>query len=198
MPDYTFDKKSRTYFKNGRPVKAATLKAWTADVLERAREEMGKATDSFIAGSINRPAWFLEMRGLIARSHGAMWMLAQGGRNAMDEKAWGKAGNRIKSELAYLRNFEREIANDEAGSELEIAARGRLYANALHASYAAAVVARERAAGVKRVVRVLDAGAENCRDCPDLAGEFDIDSVPEIGASECGNSCRCEIVSVEG
>jgi hypothetical protein len=198
MPDFTFDKRKRTYFKDGRPVKPETLKAWVAEVMERTREGMANATQGFIDGGTNRAAWTLEMRALISRSHGALWMLAQGGKEMMDERAWGAAGSRVKTQLDYLRGFERDLANGKAGTDAQILARASLYASPLHQTYQAAVVAREKAAGVQRVARVLDPGSQSCEDCPALVGEYDIDSVPEIGDStSCGAMCRCEIVTLE-
>jgi hypothetical protein len=198
MADFVFDKKTRTYFRDSRPVKPETLRAWVAEVLERTRGEMKAVTQSFVEGSINRPAWFLEMRSLVARSHGSLAMLAQGGKNAMDESAWGRAGQKIKTEAAFLRSFERDIANGKAGTDAQVVARAQLYANALHSSYEAAVLAREKDAGVKRVLRVLgEPLTGHCNDCPTLAGEYGIDEVPGIGDSECGPMCNCFIVSVE-
>ena len=198
MPSFTFDKKRRTYFKDGRPVPPETLRAWAAEVTEAARSEMKRATERLIAGEINRPAWAVEMRQLISRSHSALWMLAQGGKEAMDAAKWGAVGQRVKAQADFLRGFERDLANERAGSGAQVLARAQLYANPLHATYQAAVVGREREAGVRRVARVLgESPSGHCDDCPVLAGEYDIDEVPEIGASACGASCNCEVVSLE-
>lgn len=198
MPDFTFNKRTRTYSRDGRPVKSETLRLWVSEILEGARGQMKEVTEEFTAGTINRAAWTLQMRQLISRSHGAMWMLAQGGKDAMDSKAWGAAGQKIRSEADFLRGFERAIANGEAGTDAQVVARAQLYANGLHASYQAAVVARERAAGAKRVLRVLGTPqTEHCNDCESLAGEYDIESVPQIGDTECGPACLCEIIPVE-
>lgn len=198
MPSFTFNKKTRTYSRDGRPVKPATVRQWAAEVRESAREQMEQTTARFIAGEVNRPAWTIEMRTLISRSHSAVWMLAQGGRNAMDARAWGKVGQRIKGQAEFLRGFERAVANDKAGSEAQMLARAQLYANALHSTYEAAVLDRERAAGVTRVLRVLgQPQTGHCEDCPSLAGEYDIDEVPAIGDSSCGPACYCIIESVE-
>lgn len=198
MPSFEFNKKTRLYFKDGRPVSPETLRSWVAEVLERARGEMASVTEDFIGGGINRAAWTLEMKAAISGSHGAMAMLAQGGRDAMDAEAWRMTGQKIKSELEYLRGFERAIANNEAGTEAGILARAGKYADALYPTYVGAALAREKAAGVMRVLRVLgDPQTGHCEDCPGLAGEYDIDEVPAIGDSECGNACNCEIISVE-
>lgn len=197
MPSFEFNKLTRTYFKDGRPVKPEILRGWVSDVLERARGEMASVTEDFVNGSINRAAWTIEMRALISRSHGAMAMLAQGGRDAMDASSWGAAGQKIRSELDYLRGFERAVANDEL-SEAAILSRAEKYADALYPTYAAGVLAREKEAGVTRVLRVLgDPLTGHCEDCPGLAGEYDIDEVPAIGDSSCGSACNCEIISVE-
>lgn len=197
MPSFTFNKKTRTYFQDGRPVKPETLRAWVAEVMERTRDEMHAVTEDFIGGGVNRAAWAIEMRGLIARSHGAVAMLAQGGRDAMDEKAWGKAGNRIKEEVGLLRNFERDLANDRAGSDAQILDRAGKYANPLWRGYFNALLANERGGdSTVRVARVLEDGAAHCSDCPSLAGVYSIDEAPDIGESACGDSCRCYFVIV--
>jgi hypothetical protein len=198
MPDFTFNPKTRRYSSGGKTVPPETLRAWVSEVMERTRDEMRTVTQSYNEGSINRAAWTIAMRSLISRSHGSLAMLAQGGKNAMDEKSWGRAGQRIKSESEYLRGFERDIANGKAGSGAQILARAQLYANALHGTYEGAVIAREKTAGATRVLRVLgEPKTEHCSDCPGLAGEYDIDKVPQIGDSECQSACNCYFESVE-
>jgi hypothetical protein len=197
MPDFTFDKVSRTYLKDGRPVKAETVRRWVADVLERTRGQAEAVTQKYLDKTITRAEWYLDMKGLISKSHSAIWMLAQGGRDATDAKSWGAVGVRIKSEVGYLRGFERALANDRAGTDNQILNRSGLYADALHSTFMAGIVNREKSAGVETVLRVLDPSASHCEDCPDLAGEYPIDEVPEIGDSQCGSACRCSIESVE-
>jgi hypothetical protein len=196
---YTFDKQKRLYFRDGRPVKPDTLRSWVAEVMERARSEMAETTDLFNSGTINRAEWTIRMRTLLVRSHGAVAMLAQGGKEAMDAKAWGRAGQRIRSEVDFLRGFERDIANARAGTDAQILARSQLYANAIHGTYQAGVVARDRAAGVARFRRVLGAPlTEHCSDCPGLAGEYDAGSLIMPGeGSECGPACNCFVEAIE-
>jgi hypothetical protein len=198
MLDFTFNPKTRRYSSGGKAVPPERVREWVSEIRGKAQERMKAVTEQFITGRMNRAAWTIEMRSLISRSHGAVAMLAQGGKNAMNEKAWGRAGQRIKSESDFLRGFERDVANGKAGTEAQIVARAQLYANALHGTYERAVVAREKDAGVRRVRRVLGVPmTEHCADCPGLAGEYDIDSVPQIGDSECGGACNCYTESVE-
>jgi hypothetical protein len=198
MPDYTYNPRTRRYSSGGKTIPPERVREWASEVRSKAQERMKAVTEQFVAGKMNRAAWTIEMRSLISRSHGAVAMLAQGGKNAMDEKAWGRAGQRIKAESEYLRGFERDVANGKAGTEAQIIARAQLYANALHGTYERAVVAREKESGVRRVIRVLGVPTtEHCADCPGLAGEYDIDEAPEIGASECGGACNCYFETVE-
>jgi hypothetical protein len=198
MPDYSYSPRTRRYSSGGKTVPPERVREWVSEIRGKAQERMKAVTEQFVAGKVNRAAWTIEMRSLISRSHGAVAMMAQGGKKAMDEKAWGRVGQRIKSEAEYLRGFERDIANGKAGTEAQIVARAQLYANALHGTYEGAVIAREKAAGVTRVLRVLgEPKTEHCSDCPGLAGEYDIDKVPQIGDSECQSACNCYIESVE-
>lgn len=192
MP-YVWNTERRKYVSGGREIPPPTVRGWITDTVENAKEGLSRIATDFRTGRINRPEWFIRMREELVRGHSAVAMVAQGGRAQMNTRAWGRIGQAIRSEVdAYLRGFEREIANGREFSDAEFVARARKYANGFYASYQNGVRGRDRDAGVSRVRRVLDTSAENCTDCPGLAGEYDIDDAPAIGDSTaCGGSCRC-------
>lgn len=157
---------------------------------------MKRIAKLFTEGRINRPAFTIQMREEIVRAHSAMTMLANGGKRAMTERSWGRAGQKIRSEMDFLRGFERDLANDRAGSIAQIQARAEQYSNGLWSTYQNAVQAREKDAGVRKIERVLGSAAEHCADCPSLAGVYDIDKVPPLGQQACNGACRCYLQEV--
>lgn len=190
-----WDKQKRQYIRNGKPIPPASVRQLVLDVIETAKERL-----SNIAGKAgaNRAEWFIESREELKRMHMALSMVAQGGRAQMDPRAWGRAGQVIKSELEYLRGFERDIANGGL-SDAQILARAIQYGESAYKTYQNGVFNRERDAGVGFARRVLDVNAENCEDCPSLATDhfLPITEVAEIGNSSCGGMCRCEVVFAE-
>lgn len=190
-----WDKQKRQYIRNGKPIPPQSVRQLVLDVIEKAKERLSAIATK--AGT-NRAEWFIESREELKRMHMALSMVAQGGRAQMNVRAWGRVGQVIKSEMEYLRGFERDIANG-GQSDAEILARAIRYAAAGYKTYQNGVFAREKDAGVGFARRVLDPNAENCEDCPSLATDhfLPITEVAEIGASACGGMCRCELEFME-
>lgn len=191
MPDYSWNPKVRRYERAGKIVEPKTVRGWIEVFTSNTKDRLGKIAEDYRSQAINRSEWFLESKQAIKEMHMAAAMVAQGGREAMTPQAWGRTGGKLKSELSYLKDFNSELFNGKEFSDAEFIARAMKYSSAGYKTYQNGVMERDREAGVKRILRVLDEGAKNCGDCPGLAGEYDIKDVPAIGESACGGACNC-------
>jgi hypothetical protein len=146
------------------------------------------------SNEISNAEWQIAMQAEIKQAHRAMAVLAKGGKAMMGPRDWGRVGQKIAAQNAYLLRFGAEIATGQV-SEAQLANRAQMYADASYATYQNSITLRERAAGVRLARRVLDTGAQHCEDCPPLAalGWIPIEELVPIGATECQVQCRCTI-----
>jgi hypothetical protein len=181
--------KTRTFVRDGKPIPPDAVRRFVLDTVESAKSRMESIAKGYNG---NTAALFTEMRDEIRNMHTALAMVAQGGREQMTLSSWAQAGNRIKSEIGYLRGFERDVANG-LQSDAQILARAIKYASAGYVTYEQSVFAREKAAGIEYVKWTVDESAENCSGCLEAAGVHPIDDAPEIGSHECNSNCRCSL-----
>jgi len=195
MPDFTWDTELRRYrYGNGRLVRQQTVDRWIREIGEGARERMLTLAERLNRNQISNAEWQIAMQAEIKQAHRAMAVLAKGGKAQMQLRDWGRVGQKIASENAYLLRFGAEIATGQV-SEAQLANRAQMYADASYATYQNSIALRERGAGVRLARRVLDTGAQHCEDCPPLAALdwVPIEELVPIGATDCQVQCRCTI-----
>jgi hypothetical protein len=189
-----YNPKTRHFERDGKPIRPADVRQWVAETVNSAKARMESIAKGYVEHR-NSAELAVSLREEIRNMHTAMAMVAQGGKDQMTNSAWAKVGNVVKTENAYLRGFERDVANGRQ-SDAQILARAMMYADSAYKTYENGVLQREKDAGAGYARRVLDDAAEHCEDCPSLATEefLDITEVAEIGDSTCGGRCRCTIV----
>ena len=182
--------KSRRYERNGKTINPKTVRGWVDSFVSKSKDRVGKLAEDFRDGKINRSAWYTGTRQAIKEMHMATSMIANGGRSQMTVKEWGQAGNLIKGQLKYLDKFNNELFNGADFNDAMVA-RAKMYADAGYAGYENMVRERERAAGIRRVRRLLGASKESCDGCLAAQGEYDIEDAPPIGGQDCLSRCHC-------
>lgn len=190
-----WNKSKRIFERDGKPIPPASVRQFILDTVEAAKSRIESIAKGFIDHR-NTAEFYTSMRDELRNMHTALAMVAQGGREQMDVRSWSLVGNQIKSELKYLRRFERDLVNGEQ-SDAQILARAIKYASAGYITYEQSVFAREKAAGIESVEWVVDESAENCDGCLGAAGIHPIDKAPVIGSHECQNNCRCELTYLD-
>lgn len=177
-----------------RIVAEATLKLYVKVIGETARERMRAVTEREIAGHISRATWELAMRDEVKNLHRSMAIMARGGKDQMRAQDWGRLGNVIAKQNAYLNKFGSEVAHGMVSEEQQLA-RSEMYASSAYSTYENARAIAQVESGVERGRRVLEAGAQHCADCEDFATEefIPVDEIVPIGESECQANCRCFI-----
>lgn len=190
--------KTRRYVRSGRSLPPDSIRRFVIETVGLARTRLTTIAEAYI-NHRNVAQWFTGTKAELRAMHTAMAMIAQGGKLQMEAKSWGKVGQMIRTEMDYLRQFERGIANG-AVSDAQLLARVIAYGEAGRKVYENMVKAREAEAGMY-ARRVLMPG-QNCEDCIEAASDEFVpaDEVLEIGASTCGVFCNCllEFAETEG
>lgn len=149
-------------------------------------------TEPLISGRIGVAEWQQAVAIELRRAHVQAVAFGQGGWANVTPSGWGRVGNRLRREYAYLREFAQEIAGGQL-SEAQIRARLSQYEGSIWSAYWEGSTTAKTSAGYTEERRVLQP-AEHCGDCVAYAaqGWQPIGSLPEPGeGSECLHNCRC-------
>ena len=128
------------------------------------KQRVNAMAEQLSSGRMTVQEWTYAMRREIRVNHINEYMLGHGGRSTMTQADWGRVGNKVRDQYAYLDNFSRQIAAGNY-SEAQIAARARMYVEASSAAYEHG---RAKAFGV-----------------PDLP------AYPGDGSTQCLSNCKC-------
>ena len=151
-------------------------------------------TRSLYSGDISLAQWQVAVASELKDAHLAQAMYAVGGRANMGFAEFGRVGQTLREQYAYLDKFAQDIA---AGNVSESMALSRIahYGDSCKQSYWNEYI--EKSSGL------LDwnLGAtdeQNCGDCPRIAGgspytKETIPSSPADGATQCKGRCRCYV-----
>lgn len=192
----TWNPKTRRYVRSGRTLPPESVRRFVLETVGLARVRLTTIAENYV-NHRNVAQWFTTTKGELRAMHTALGMIAQGGKNQMTPKSWGKVGQMVRSEMDYLRQFERGIANG-AVSDAQLLARVLGYGDAGWKVYSNMVKAREAEAGMF-ARRVTSGGPNTCDDCiaAELEGWVPAADVREIGDSQCVSSCLCDIEYAE-
>lgn len=190
MPDFTWSKAERRYYKDSKPVDDATLNKWIGDTVDASKARVGKFTQDYVDGKINHAEWHLAMQDEIRVGSRAMAQLASGGN--LSPKMLGSLGSAVREQNKYLIAFSSDVENGVVALGNGMVARAQMYAEGLWSRYQNFVRLREKGAGLTSERLVLGA-AQHCDDCPADAslGWVAIGTLAAIGNRTCLSRCRC-------
>lgn len=195
MPDskYRWNPKSQSYLNSrGKPVDSKQVRGWIDETVSKAKEESRKVSRLFVDGKINQSEWYTRMDALIRRSHSGVAQIASGGKQQMTPQLLGRLGARVKSELAYLKQFSLDIENGKQ-KLTGVVDRASKYADSAVSTFERFRQAQMQAAGFKEAMRILHS-KESCTDCPPLAGTWKpIAELVPIGGTACQSRCKCSV-----
>jgi hypothetical protein len=146
-------------------------------------------------GSISLDQWQGSIREAIKAAHIQAAIIGHGGRGNMGSAEYGRVGQRLRSEYAYLQNFASDLLGRRISVPMALARIG-LYAESVRGSYWLGTELRQQGQGYSLMRRILDDQAQHCADCLAFAarGTVPIGSVPLPGQRcECGARCRCTV-----
>lgn len=159
-------------------------------IVDGAADAMGAIGSRLVNGSLGLADWFLASLDQIVVRHFA-GLLAISPTAIPNPAAIDALEPMIDRQAGFLARFRRQL-NSGLDRTKALVRRARLYGEAVWAG----VINAFREAEVElrgRERRVLDDGSRHCATCPALAalGWQPAGTLPPIGASECGQFCRC-------
>lgn len=145
---------------------------------------------SLKGGSISLGQWQVAMRGEIADAHVAAVASARGGWAQMRQADYGRAGQRIREQYAFLRHRAEEIAAGKPLSE----GSAKLYVRSARETYHLADRGEQQLRGMTEERSIRHAG-DSCTECiSEAAREWvQIGDLVPIGARICLSNCRCRV-----
>ena len=146
-------------------------------------------------GSITLDQWQGSVRESLKAAHIQAATIGYGGRSGMGSAEYGRIGQRLRGEYAYLQGFVRDLIDGRISSPMAVARIG-LYALSVRGSYWQGTEMKEQQRGFSLMRRILDDQAVHCQDCLRYSarGIVPIGSVPMPGIRcECGARCKCSV-----
>lgn len=155
--------------------------------VEQSAVAMRNLAESLAGGSMSLAGWYERMAEEVRDAHAAAAVAA-------GEEDPAAASPALDRQLDYLDAFARDVESGSQPLDGTLAARAAMYARSALGAYAGAERRQARGAGAALERRVLDPGAEHCRECIDLAalGWQPAGTLPDIGEGcSCIVNCHC-------
>lgn len=191
---YTWDQAAGRYRDaRGRFVPRAAVRSAIDDALARANARARSLAEQLRGRRISLADWTLQMRGLVKEVHLYSAAAAKGGWDQLSPADYGRVGQVVRGEYAFLQRFAADIA---AGRPLDgrFLRRVELYAQAGRRTYHQVERADMEVRGYDLEENILGP-ADHCDECPSLTaqGPVPIGTLPPIGTRTCLANCRCRI-----
>lgn len=196
MPDFRYSSSTGRYHNvaSGRMVSERDVRDAVDRLADLASQQLGDLSERLLAGRITLADWQTESMAVLKDAHVAAGVAAHGGTAAMGPDDWGYLGFRIKEQYQYLKAFAEQLARGDQALNGGVAARARLYGQAVRSTFEAVRARDDLERGMDEERNVLHS-ADHCGECPGLSqlGWVPIGTLPSIGARQCGQNDRCSI-----
>lgn len=182
---------------DGRFVSRARVLELVDNEQRRTEVRLQGLTRRLISGVLTLPDWESEFAQELKRSHIRLAMLAAGGRDGMNSRAYGIVGANLRAEYGFLDGFANALFRGEV-SEKQALARAKLYGASVRGSFFKVERSAKESEGFTTAKRELDPQAEHCADClrHSTNGRWvAIEDVVPVGVRcKCRWRCRCSVV----
>lgn len=192
-PVYNWNASNRTYSTGRSALTQAEVRGYVDAAISQARNEARVIAEAYLKHR-NSAEFETAMKALLKNEHLSLSMIANGGRDQMTPKLWGRAGAVIKDQYAYLENFGRQIDRGEV-SDAALLARAESYANFGGQLYENFVRDGMVDAGMSEALNTIGGSVHSCSDCPSLsaAGWIPIADMTPVGERACSVGCNCSV-----
>jgi hypothetical protein len=180
---------------NGRFLSARAVEALVDGRINKLGVELRRFTRMLSAGDITLDKWQSMVREAIKTAHIQAAVIGYGGIDKMGSVEYGRIGQRLRAEYAYLQGFARDLLGASVSSAMALA-RIELYAQSVRGSFWEGASIRQEKQGYSLMRRILDSQAKHCQSCINYAarGVVPMGSVPLPGQRcECRANCRCSV-----
>ena len=193
---WSYDRASGRYKdERGRFLSEKSVQALVDRRIDKLDAQLRRFTRMLADGSITLDQWQGSVREAIKAAHLQAAIIGHGGRDGMDSAEYGRIGQRLRSEYAFLQGFARDLLDQRISTPLSLARIG-LYAQSVRGSFWEGASIRKEQQGFSLMRRILDPMAQHCSDCRGYAsrGIVPIGSVPLPGQRcACRARCRCSV-----
>ena len=179
----------------GRFLSQKAVEALVDGRIDKLDTTLRRVTKMMAEGNITLDQWQGSVREAIKAAHIQAAIIGHGGRDSMGASEYGRIGQRLRSEYAFLQNFANEILGGRISAPMAVA-RISLYAHSVRGSYWQGLELRKQSEGYGMMRRILDPQAQHCSDCPAYAarGIVPIGTLPMPGQRcACRARCRCTV-----
>jgi len=179
----------------GRFLSQKAVEALVDSRIDKLDSTLRRITRMLVDGGITLDQWQESVREAIKGAHIQAAIIGYGGRNQMGSAEYGRIGQRLRAEYAYLQGFARDLLEQRLSPAMALARVG-LYAQSVRGSYWQGTELRKQQQGFSLMRRKLDPQAQHCDDCLSYAarGIVPIGSVPMPGQRcACRARCRCTV-----
>jgi hypothetical protein len=193
---WSYDRNSGRYRdEKGRFLSQASVEKLVDARIDKLEGSLKRFTRMLSNGDITLDQWEASVREAIKGAHIQAAIVGYGGKDQMGSGEYGRIGQRLRSEYAYLQGFARDLL-DRRISYPMATARVSLYAESVRGSYWQGTELRKQQQGYGLMRRILDPQAQHCQDCLDHAarGIAPIGSLPMPGQRcACRARCKCRV-----
>jgi hypothetical protein len=193
---WSYDRNSGRYRdEKGRFLSQASVEKLVDARIDKLEASLKRFTRMLSNGDITLDQWEASVREAIKGAHIQAAIVGYGGKDQMGSGEYGRIGQRLRSEYAYLQGFARDLLEQRVSSPMA-AARIGLYAQSVRGSYWQGTELRKQQQGYGLMRRILDPQAQHCQDCLDHAarGIAPIGSLPMPGQRcACRARCKCRV-----
>lgn len=193
---WSYDRKSGRYRdERGRFLSEKSVQALVDGRIDRLSAQLQRFTRMLADGSITLEQWQGSVREAIKAAHLQAAIIGHGGRAGMGAAEYGRIGQRLRQEYAYLQGFALDLLEQRSSTAMALA-RIKLYAESVRGSFWEGTAIRKEQQGFGLMQRILDPLAQHCEDCIGYAsrGVVPIGSVPLPGQRcACRARCRCTV-----
>lgn len=193
---WSYDPKTNRYRdERGKFLSQASVQKLVDGRIDKLEASLKRFTRMLANGAITLDQWQGSVREAIKAAHIQAAIIGHGGKNGMGSAEYGRVGQRLRLEYAFLQNFASDLLGGRISAPMALARIG-LYAQSVRGSYWLGAEIRQQEQGYSLMKRVLDDQAKHCDDCLGYAsrGIVPIGSVPLPGQRcECGARCRCSV-----
>ena len=193
---WVYDQRTGRYRnERGRFLSQGAVETLVSGRIDKLDATLRRVTKMMAEGNITLDQWQGSVREAIKAAHIQAAIIGHGGRDSMGSVEYGRIGQRLRSEYAFLQNFANEILSGRISAPMAVA-RISLYAHSVRGSYWQGLELRKQSEGYGMMRRILDPQAQHCSDCPAYAarGIVPLGTLPMPGQRcACRARCRCTV-----
>lgn len=180
----------------GRFVSFSSVRDALESVMDYHALQMNALAEKLQAGEISLAAWQRGMMENIKGSHVAAIAAANGGWAQVSQSQWGAAGQQIREQYDYLRNFAAQIASGEQPLDGRFLVRTDMYGDAARDTFEDSRGRLMVTEGFEEESAVLEPGVDHCDGCLERHSEGwqPIGTLLPIGDAECTVRCHCTLI----